>query len=179
MDRDVSCGLLRPSGFSLIELLISLALFSILISIALPSYSYLVQDRHADAAARQLFTLLSYTREQAIIRNRQVVICAAADDSFSQCIPFKWSGRSDWSQGVMIFIDGDKNERFSADNDELLKVARLDSAVVDVSCTTGSFIAYKGTGILQGFSNGTLTFTSGDYSRQLKVTNIGRVRFID
>lgn len=179
MDRDVSRGPLWPGGFSLIELLISLALIAILLSIALPSYSYLIQDRYADTAARQLFTLLSYTRQQAIARKRQVVICAAADDSFSACIPFKWSGKSDWSRGVMIFVDRDKNERFSADQDELLKVARLDGSVLDVSCTTGSFIAFKSTGILQGFSNGTLTFTSGDYSRQLKVTNIGRIRFID
>ena len=165
------------AGFSLVELMVSIAVFSILISIGLPSYSYMVQDRYADNAAHTMHGLLSYTRQQAVALKKQVVLCGLSADQ-SGCVAYKWSGQSDWSDGAMIFVDQNENERYEPAIDVLVKLYSFSGQPLQIMSSTGSFIAYKRTGQVQGFSNGTLTFSSGDYSKQLKVTNLGRVRYL-
>lgn len=176
MNRD-SYSFKLSRGFSLIELLFTLTISAVLLSLALPSYSYLINDIDVDHSAKGLFTMLSLARSSAVEKRKQVTLCGIESDQLA-CVPFKWSGESDWSNGVLVFIDHDKNERFSSDVDTVLKVSRFRLSSMTVKSSTGSFIAYKSSGYAQGFSNGTVTFISNDYVRQLKVTNLGRVRYI-
>ncbi len=58
----------RPAGFSLIELMIVLAIVSTIVALALPSSDSLVRDQ-LDAAGRIIISELDYARELAVSNN--------------------------------------------------------------------------------------------------------------
>ena len=168
----------KVAGFSLVELMLSVALFGVLLSIALPSYTYMVNDRYADNAAAQVYAILSYTRQQAVVLKKQVVLCGV-NEQLDDCVSYQRHKSSNWSNGVMVFVDLNQNEKFDAATETPLKIADFIGQPLSINSSTGSFIAYKRTGAVQGFSNGTLTFSSGDHVKELIITNFGRVRYVD
>lgn len=75
---------LRPSAaFSLIELLVCLALLAIAASLAVPAFNQLLRNQQAQVAAEQLHALLLYARGEAATRGRPVAVRAARADGWA------------------------------------------------------------------------------------------------
>ncbi|ATH83481.1 pilus assembly protein FimT [Ectopseudomonas mendocina] len=83
------------SAFSLLELLITLALLSIGLSIAIPAYSALKQKSEHAALRDQLHASLNHARLQAVLRRTTVGLCGSPDGL---------TCRNDWSQGWRIYL---------------------------------------------------------------------------
>lgn len=66
-------------GFTLIELMISIAILAILVSVAAPSMSSLVRDQRVKTATFDVYASLAYARSEAIKRNANVDITHGAD----------------------------------------------------------------------------------------------------
>ncbi len=62
------------SGFSLIELLVTVAVLGILLSIAVPSFQTTLEKQRLVGAAEQLYEDLQYARTEAIKRNANVFV---------------------------------------------------------------------------------------------------------
>jgi len=62
----------RTAGFTLVELLIGLAIAALLTVLALPNYSLWVADAQIRSAAESLATGLRYAQAEAVKRNQQV-----------------------------------------------------------------------------------------------------------
>lgn len=87
-------------GFTLIEVLIALAIVGILVGIAVPAWSGARAAVHAGSArAALLDSLLVATRHSTLAATR-VVLCASRDGR--EC-----SGDPDWSGGWLVFADPD------------------------------------------------------------------------
>jgi len=82
-----------PSGFTLPELLIALAILTLLITLAIPSFSSLIKQQQAKTALQQLTHLIAFAREQAIERGEPITLCHSSDQK--TC-----SGR--WSDGQIV-----------------------------------------------------------------------------
>ena len=67
-------------GFSLIELLLVMALLSIVISITLPSLSSFFRGRALDAEARRLLSLTRYGQSRAVSEGIPMVLWVDAED---------------------------------------------------------------------------------------------------
>ena len=70
----------RGKGFTLIEVLVTVAIAGILAALAAPSFVSLIADQRAKAAATDLFTAMSVARSEAIKHNRNVTLQPKSGD---------------------------------------------------------------------------------------------------
>ena len=69
---DTQCA--RGKGFTLIEVMMAVAIAAILVSLAAPSFVRMLADQRVKAAATDLYTAMSVTRSEAIKHNRNVTL---------------------------------------------------------------------------------------------------------
>ena len=77
-DRPTASGAARSGGFSLLELLVTLAVAAVLLGLALPSFRSLMGDSETSATVNELVTGLQTARSEAIKRAGLVALCASA-----------------------------------------------------------------------------------------------------
>jgi len=73
------------NGFTLIELMVVIAVIAIITSFALPSYRTLIEKRQVTSGAHQISAFLSAAKMEAIKRNEKVAI---STDSGEWCVGF-------------------------------------------------------------------------------------------
>ena len=81
---------MREQGFSLIELLMGLAIVGIVLLLVSPAFAGLKESNHREESAKSLVSGLRSARSEAIARGQVVIIHAIEDD---------------WSQGWRIILD--------------------------------------------------------------------------
>lgn len=86
------------SGFTLIELIITLAIAGILLGIAVPNFITFVQNSRLTSQANDLVTALNYARSEAIKRGVRTTVCSRATDA--TC-----AGSTTWDTGWLVFVD--------------------------------------------------------------------------
>ncbi len=78
---------LQTKGFTLIELILVLAILAIIAAIAMPSFTAMIRNAEARAAAESILSGLQKTRAQAVSRNTRVEFVAATDTSWTAQLP--------------------------------------------------------------------------------------------
>tara|TARA_B100000749_G_scaffold192317_2_gene149154 strand:+ start:819 stop:1310 length:492 start_codon:yes stop_codon:yes gene_type:complete len=70
MEAEMPSG--REKGFTLIELMIVVALVAVMALVAIPSFVGLIRDNQVQAQAEEFNSLLQYARSESVIRRRAV-----------------------------------------------------------------------------------------------------------
>lgn len=97
-------------GFTLYELLITLAVMSIILAFGIPNLAEFRQNGRMTASANDLHAAFHMARSEAARSKSNITICASAD-------PFAANANCDgtWDQGFIVFVDGDADRnRFGA-----------------------------------------------------------------
>jgi type IV fimbrial biogenesis protein FimT len=88
----------KYSGFTLVELMITLAIVGILLMVGVPSLKTFMQGNQLIAASNELVSALHVARSEAIKLNSRISICDSSDG--------KTCGLTgDWSNGWIVFVD--------------------------------------------------------------------------
>ncbi len=89
-------------GFTLLELMITLAVAAILAMIAAPSFDALLKSSALKAALTSINGDLRFARGEAVAKAQDVVICASSDG-------LTCSASNTWDSGWIIFNDTNSN----------------------------------------------------------------------
>ncbi len=81
---------MKEHGYTLFELLLTIGLAAVLMTLAAPSFSSLLQRAQLETASDQVYSSLWFARSQAISRQHSVVMAAEP---------------SGWRSGWQIFVD--------------------------------------------------------------------------
>jgi type IV fimbrial biogenesis protein FimT len=104
------CAKRSSRGFTLVELMIALAVGAIILVAAVPSFLTLLDRNEIGSAADQLYASLATARSEAVKRRGAVRVCPSSDSASCR-------GDGDWSDGWLVFADADGNDQPNRNTD--------------------------------------------------------------
>jgi type IV fimbrial biogenesis protein FimT len=158
-------------GLTLVELLVTVALAALLVTLAAPSFQGLITKMQRSTVISGISEALFYARGEAVRRGAFVSICALS--SVSECAT---SAAPDWNLGWLIFSDGDGDGVLEA-GDELLRVAVSEHRQYSLkgAGAIAQSLTFKPDGAPMAF--GSLAYCDPYDSKTLEITFVGRVKY--
>jgi len=161
----------KVKGLTLIELLTTLAIASILISLASSSFANIIADNKLTVQHNNLISAIALTRSESIKRAQRVTLCQSSNNN--SCTKVS----SDWHQGWVVFTDINEDNQIDANEPILL----VQQAISDLTISYGARtrIAFHPNGSAVGGSNGTFLlcdFRGDNAKKGLILSNTGRAR---
>ncbi len=156
----------RENGFTLVELMITLAIATILLTVAIPSFNTTIKNNRIITDANRLVSSVGLARSEAVKQGRSATVCVSSDQA--TC-----TGETDWTLGWMVWVDVNGN------------------AVLDAGEERGFVAAFPGNSVTFTSAASQIQFTSqgaataaatldlcddraGETGRRINVSNTGR-----
>lgn len=158
-----------PRGFSLIELMVTLVIGTVLLSVGLPAFMKLVDRMQVLAETTELLESFSLARQYAINAKTHVTVCGSLTGN--EC-------DGGWEKGFLVFVHGRAENEFI--NREVTPVL-YHYQTGDTFTTHGNIsrFTFRPSGLLKGRS-GSLLFcpksTGVTDFRRIVVSRGGRIR---
>jgi type IV fimbrial biogenesis protein FimT len=153
----------RQSGMTLIELMVTVSLIGMLLTIGIPSIRSTSETEAVRSHINTFFSTLRYARSEAVAKRAQIGICPSSNsESAKPSCASDTREANAWQLGWIVFAnsDGDANYSYDATTDTLLRVQGALSNSGGITKITGSApskLVYRSTGIL--LSGGASSFT--------------------
>lgn len=97
-------GSRRRAGFTLVELMVTIAVVALLLTVAIPSFVDFLRRNQVSSVANEFLGAINTARATARARNTCVTICKTNDASAANPVCNVASG-SDWNTGWLIFTN--------------------------------------------------------------------------
>ena len=135
----------RAKGFTLIELMVVLAVIALTVGVVAPNFGRIVSQNRVTAAGNDLLNLMHSGRLEALRARSNVVVCPSQNGT--SC------GGSAWSSAIM-FVDTDRNNQVST-GEAVRRMIQIPTQSVQATNLMG------GTAAVVFLPNGTARFASG------------------
>lgn len=177
----------RNSGFTLIELMVTISVLAILMSIAIPSFQGFILNSRLTATTNDLASALAFARSEAVKRATRVTVCKSANTGASSPI---CSAGASWQDGWIVFVDGATAGTVDGtDANNILRVfqptVNTGMAITSNGANFSNWLSYLASGVSQGgggLPNDTFTvdFVTcpnpvTNMAREIRVNTTGRV----
>jgi type IV fimbrial biogenesis protein FimT len=171
-------------GFTLVELMVTLAIAAILLTVAVPSMEEAALNGKLRSQSNAFLASLHLARSEAIKRNGRVVLCKSSDGV--DC-----ADSGGWEQGWIVFSDRNNDGNRAGDTDESIIDVHQSLArgfLLRGGGNVASYISFHVSGstrlISGAFQSGSLTLcraqpTVSDQGKQIVISAVGRARVCD
>ena len=168
------------AGFTLIELMVTLAILAILMAVAAPSFTTFQRNSELTSITNSLVAAINSARGEAMKRGRYAMV-----------VPVD---KENWSNGWVAFVDMDRSQDYDSSTADILILAR-DAVPVYVTVSgNGSssaaepYLMFDPVGYPKtkdgGFSSVSISIARNDVSsdqidaetRQVIISRVGRIR---
>jgi type IV fimbrial biogenesis protein FimT len=160
----------KYSAFTLLELLITIAIVGIVTAIAAPAMQTFIKNDRLVTQINSLVGHLSLARSEAVVRNQQVVVCVS--NNSTTC------AGSDWSEGWIVFVDTDNDSAFTA-GEPIVRAQQALEGGNTMNSSIGTSVVYDNRGFAAAGSTGTFSLCDDrleDHIKAISISNTGRVR---
>lgn len=165
---------MRRAGFTLLELMVVLAIAGVLIGLASPEMSGMIRRQRLDSAVADLYGAIDLARSQAIARGVRV-----------QLVPLEPAG-TNWSRGWVVFVDANGDRRPGPGEEIIASHGAIDEGIVISFNFTSNkqpyYIAYNAAGRSCSDASsaaarwGTLSLHQDREIRRIRINMLGRAR---
>lgn len=160
----------RSRGFTLVELMITIAVLVVLLAIALPNFQGTIRSNRVATATNEVISAIALARSEAIKNTRGGGVCPSSTGT--QC-------GGTWSQGWIVWSDANGNGAFNA-GETVLRYGQADSKMV-IAATDGNPIAFNSRGLRRSSTAQVVTLRpdkcgSQQLQRKLEISATGQTK---
>ena len=169
----------RSNGFTLIELMVTVALAAILAYVAIPNISAFVRNAELTSATNALVTAMGTARSEALKLNYNALVVPASGNR--------------WENGWIVFVDKNFNNTFDPATESIISRQAALPAYFTVTlapASSASFVLFNASGYAKnstgGFGASDFTIERNDLptgskelfeqTRKTNIASTGRVR---
>lgn len=162
-------------GLTLIELLITLVVLAIIISLAAPGFKTQILNSKTTAMGESLSNTLGFARTEALKRKARVTVCGSTDGT--SC------NSSDWAKGLLVIVDNAATDTAVPPGvDETLRVIGAFDNAANITISDGkSFVRYLPSGAIARLDNNPFSIDMhmdgcvGNVARKLSISLSGSI----
>ena len=131
----------RQAGLSLIELIVTIAILSIVIGFTSQAWSWWVNKTRHRVIVENYYSLFAFARWAAVSNNSLVTVCPLSHQKL--CI-------DDWQKPVSVFLDANNDK--APDNDEILRQleSKLGSFTIKSRTSGRGYFQFTDQGVTHG-----------------------------
>ncbi len=174
---------ITSKGFTLVELMVTVAVGVILLTLAVPGFQDMIRNNRMATQTNEFVTALNLARSEAVKRGVRVTVCKSSNGDDCD------TSASGWEQGWMVFADGDNDgvctQSGSTCNEEIISIHAplAPSATLAGNALVDDYISFVPSGFSQttggGLQVGTVTLCAASKARQIILSSTGRVRIAE
>jgi|1115.fasta_scaffold09619_2 type IV fimbrial biogenesis protein FimT len=166
---------MKKGGATLPELLVSLGIASILLTLAFPGYVSLMNSHRLAVVSNELVLSLQLARSEAVKRGKRVTVCKSSN---AMTTAPACDATAPWQSGWITFVD-EGSAGVKEPGDTLLHVSPGSAQASIVAVNFSNYGSYLPSGRSQGSSglpNDTIHVCLAGAKRKIIINNVGRVR---
>ncbi|MDH5835545.1 GspH/FimT family pseudopilin [Luteimonas kalidii] len=153
----------RPGGFTLIELMVTVAVIGILAVVGVPAMAGLVNANRITAANENLTAALQLARAEAIRRGASVEVCATTDGE--TC-----ADQADWKEWVVIGRDNAASDETGSEVIDVIRYEALPGNMELVGPEEG--VVFRPSGLLDAEQTLTVCLPTNYPSQNQRVVTV-------
>jgi len=172
---------LREQGFTIVELMTTVLVLSLILTLGVPSFAEIATQNRVTAQTNDFITTLNLARSEAVKRGGQVTVLRTG---------------ANWEQGWSVFFDANEDEAFNDDGDGIQCEANEDCRVLTKTDALAggstlrvpgggayaNYIRFDAIGVVSGSTTGSLDLrlcpsdAQTSKARTIRLDTVGRVR---
>lgn len=163
-------------GVSLIELMVTVTIAGIMLTIAAPSLQTFIRSSHIRTVTNGLTGMLNLSRSEAVKRGWPMTLCKTNDVNAAT---LACNNSATWQDGWIVFSDFDQDGVIDA-GESPLRVGKPDTEKITINGDTNfsNYVTYLPTGVSLGnggSADGTLDLCLEGLQRIIDISSTGRI----